>query len=297
MIEDGGFGASARTGGDGTGGPTRPGGAGAAGLGLSDAHISGNESRNELIHVVTHRNGELVQLKDGHGGGGLGGGPRSKIGEFSRQSRRRLLYLLASIDQEASGLPLFVTLTYPGQDWEGYAEKMKRHLDNFHRWLSYHHPQGSVIWRLEMQKRGAPHFHLLVFGVAFLECCCVAHAWWQIVGSQQASHLAAGTQIKACRRWREATGYMAKYMAKPQEEGLTIPDLWKLPGRFWGVWGRKNMPVYPGVLVTLPRGRCAVQTHPQGPRQEPGLPPAREPISHLLPLPSRCRAGAALLRG
>ncbi|NLT35972.1 MAG: hypothetical protein GXX83_08745 [Gaiellales bacterium] len=212
---------------------------------MSDAHISGNERRTGSVHAVTHRNGELVQVKARGGSVGGGGGQRAKIAGFSRQSRRRLLYLLASIDQEASGLPRFVTLTYPGKDWESYATNMKRHLDNFHRWLTYHHPRASAIWRLEMQKRGAPHFHLLVFGVAFLDCLRVAETWWHIVGSGQESHLQAGTQVKGCSRWREATSYMAKYMAKPQEDAAEVHELWKLPGRFWGVWGDKNLPVYP----------------------------------------------------
>jgi len=193
-----------------------------------------------------------VQVKASAGTGGGGGGPRAAIGGFSRQSRRRLLYLLASIDQQASGLPLFVTLTYPGQDWETYAANMKRHLDNFHRWLAYHRPTTSAIWRLEVQKRGAPHFHLLVFGAGFLDCLLVAEAWWRIVGSAQESHLLAGTQVKACARWREATRYMAKYMAKPQEETAEVPELWRLPGRFWGVWGAKNLPVCPEYWTLTP---------------------------------------------
>lgn len=136
---------------------------------LSGAHISGNGSRNELVRAITYQKRELFRSRTRAALAVRAGVPRAKIGGFSRQSRRRLLYLLASIDQQASGLPLFVTLTHPGKDWEGYAEEMKRHLDNFHRWLSYRHPEASAFWRLEMQKRGAPHFHLLV-GVGFLDC-------------------------------------------------------------------------------------------------------------------------------
>jgi len=194
--------------------------------------------------VVTYWNADLLQLQL-PSSGSKAGGDRGRIADFSRQSRRRLLNLLASIDQKASGLPLFVTLTYPGQDWERYAKSMKRHLDNFRRWLVYHVPIAAVVWRLEMQKRGAPHFHLLLFGTSFLDAYKVASAWWRIVDSGQASHLMAGTEVRACKSWRQATAYVAKYMAKPMEGEWTGKGIWELPGRFWGVWGKERLAIVP----------------------------------------------------
>lgn len=46
---------------------------------------------------------------------------------------------------------------------------------------------------------------------------------------------------------------MAKYMAKPHEEGTSVPDLWKLPGRFWAVWGHRNLPVFPEYWTLTPK--------------------------------------------
>ena len=37
-----------------------------------------------------------------------------------------------------------------------------------------------------------------------------------MVGSGQRTHLAAGTQVTACKSWKQATSYVAKYMAKPE---------------------------------------------------------------------------------
>src|SRR5215212_10457279 len=44
-------------------------------------------------------------------------------------------------------------------------------------------------------------------------------------------HLRAGTRIVAVKKWREATRYVERYMAKPEEftEGLQT-------GRIWGIW-------------------------------------------------------------
>jgi len=219
--------------------------AGEAGLGLSNRHISARDSEPDGVHAVCYRNGELLQVKEPRNVPVGPGGRRGFVKGFSASSRRRLLYRLASIDQEAAGLPLFVTLTYPGEDWEAYAREMKRHLDNFHRWLSYRHPGASVIWRLEAQRRGAPHFHLLIFGIEFLNCYYVADAWFRIVGSEQRSHLAAGVQVAPTRTWRAATGYVAKYIAKIDTKGVGPSEVWSRPGRFWGIWGAKNLPIHP----------------------------------------------------
>jgi hypothetical protein len=142
----------------------------------------------------------------------------------------------AAIDKRALPLPLFVTLTYPG-DWQRWnAEDWKRHRDNFAKALLRAHPGAFALWKLEFQARGAPHYHLVVYGVRFLDHDWVASAWYRIVGSGDPRHLAAGTEVRQVRSWRGTRAYVSKYLAKvgPVPEGYT--------GRFWGVIGRKNMP-------------------------------------------------------
>ena len=153
-----------------------------AGLGLSNAHISRKPGRKPGPHMArVWENGRLLQVRSPEPQAGRAG-VRGGVEGFSPASRRRLLYLLASIDRSKVAVPIFVTLTYPGEEWErfgGRKEEVKRHLDTFHHWLSYHYPAAVVIWRLEFQKRGAPHFHLLVFGVEFIDCL-----WWPTSGTR-----------------------------------------------------------------------------------------------------------------
>ena len=51
-------------------------------------------------------------------------------------------------------------------------------------------------------------------------------------------HLRAGTRVEAVKKWKQATSYVERYMAKPEEfpEGLET-------GRIWGVWNEELLPV------------------------------------------------------
>src|SRR5205823_1017705 len=127
---------------------------------------------------------------------------RGQINGFSFAARRRLLRLCAEVDRrECRLLPLFVTLTYPSV-WPADPADWKRQLDRFFHRLKRGWPDAAAIWRLEFQRRGAPHFHLLVFGLEFLPATWVAAAWYEIVGSGDLKHLQAGTQVVRVKSWR-----------------------------------------------------------------------------------------------
>lgn len=165
-------------------------------------------------------------------------GRRGVITGFSPSSRRRLMDLLNSINRQAvKHLPLFITLTYPAV-WPQSAATWKRHLDNWLKRLKREWPDVSCIWRLEFQKRGAPHFHILAFGCRFLPAKWVAEAWYSVVGSGDKSHLGAGTQVKRVASWRGVVWYAAKYMSK---EGALPSGVF--PGRLWGVHNRHLLPI------------------------------------------------------
>ena len=147
---------------------------------------------------------------------------------------------LASIDREAVGcLPTFGTLTYPGE-WPSDPKRWKRDLDAFGKRLRRRHPEASVIWKLEPQKRGAPHFHLLIFNVPRLDKTWLSAAWYAVVASNDVRHLRAGTRIESIRSWRGVMSYASKYTAKVIDE---LPEGWEAVGRMWGVIGRDNLPI------------------------------------------------------
>jgi hypothetical protein len=187
---------------------------------------------------------------------------RGDIGEFSRESRRRFLNLLNSIDRVK--LPAdnvcFITLTYHN-DWGRSFEEWKRDIETWWKRFEreYRDEYGvevngdlaaaSLIWKLEYQKRGAPHFHCLLLWlgsrpnlVALREW--VARSWNDVVDPGNAEHLAAGTQCDLAEKWGGVSSYAAKYCGK-QTNQLIDRDTGEVQknGRWWGVKHRRALPI------------------------------------------------------
>jgi hypothetical protein len=173
-------------------------------------------------------------------------GMRDRIRGFSRTSRRNLLLRLASINRRAfrafKGRIIFVTLTYPGEYPQNPA-RCKGHLKALHKRLQRMYGPFAAFWRMGIQRRAAWHFHLLLFvGPSFGTVNelrrFISSSWYEVTGKVSEGHLRAGTSVEAVKKWKHATSYVERYMAKPEEfpEGLQT-------GRIWGVWNRKLLPV------------------------------------------------------
>lgn len=132
---------------------------------------------------------------------------------------------------------MFLTLTYPGAArWNQLdREKCKRDLDAFLKRMRRAYPEGYGTWKMEPQRRGAPHFHLLVFGAPFLPIGRLSRMWWDVVGSREQANLANGVDIRRARSWRGVARYVSKYVAKPID---ALPEGWNSPGRWWGTFNR-----------------------------------------------------------
>jgi len=201
---------------------------------------------------------------------------RGRVSGFSDRSRSRLQETLARL--KANALPLFVTLTYPAEFTERERD-WKENLRAFAEWIKRHTAgAGSFVWKLEPQKRGAPHFHLMLYGVESLPWQIVAVRWAEIVAGHTignaypveagrrgaamfhgwvegldvapgvAAHLKAGVQVKKVRSVRGVMAYAAKsYMGKVVE-GLAG---WEHVGRYWGVVNRKALPAASAVVLPI----------------------------------------------
>ena len=178
-------------------------------------------------------NGTYVKLK-GRGLAG-GGGQRGDVRGFSRQSRARMMELFNKLDVDWRAHPLFITLTYP-KEYSGNWKDWKRDLDVFLKRVERKLKKCACVWRLEFQKRGAPHFHILVFNASYLDKDWVARAWYAIVNSGDVKHLKAGTQCVRAKSDRQTCAYIAKYVAKVDSVGDD-----RQSGRIWGVRGRANL--------------------------------------------------------
>jgi len=176
----------------------------------------------------------------------LGGGIRDRVRGFSKASRRNLLRRLASINRVAfkafKGRMIFVTLTYP-REYPEDPEVCKNHLKALRKRLQREYESFAAFWRLGIQKRGAWHFHLLLFvgpsiGPIDELRHFVSSSWYEVTGKVSEGHLRAGTRVEPVKRWKQATSYVERYMAKPEE----FPDGLET-GRIWGIWNENLLPV------------------------------------------------------
>jgi hypothetical protein len=175
-----------------------------------------------------------------------GGGIRDRVRGFSRTSRRNLLRRLASINRSAfkafKGRIIFVTLTYP-HEYPEDPEVCKNHLKALRRRLQRKFGDFAGFWRMGIQRRGAWHFHLLLFvGKSFGPIDklrrFISSSWYEVTGKVSEGHLHAGTRVEAVKKWKQVTSYAERYMAKPEEfpEGLQT-------GRIWGIWNEGLLPI------------------------------------------------------
>jgi hypothetical protein len=197
--------------------------------------------------------GGLLKVHNGKENTAPKGGKRGKVTTFSYASRRRLMYTIARIRLDAP-LPMFVTLTYP----EKFPSPMesKKHLDIFNKRLVRAFPDAGFIWKLEPQQRGAPHYHLLVWGVSEHDLFMfTVSAWYEIAGDGDNRHLAfhmggLGNQpcVSAVRSRKGVMQYAAKYLGKTFDVA-GWDEIY--PGRFWAVVQRDNIPFGLGMIMYI----------------------------------------------
>jgi hypothetical protein len=196
--------------------------------------------------------------------------PGRVITEWSRKSRAAMCRAFAELDYtplvESGRVPAMVTLTYPG-DWERVAPdgaSVKRHMVLWRKRFQREWGEPArYIWKLEFQRRGAPHIHLWMAppqvpgrsGRTFWSW--LSEEWADIVAhpdpEQRARHLLAGTAVdvlnglRACDPKRLAI-YFTKHSSPnrlgDKEYQHIVPDAWRAPGRgpgrFWGVHGLRR---------------------------------------------------------
>lgn len=216
---------------------------GAGSTGLSMVHISPQKP------TFTHWKGaNLVSVSLGKREGKTKStqAERGEIKVFSKASRRRVLQLVGTLKR--TEISIFVTTTYP-DNFERNPKKVKKHLDNFFKRLLRKFPDAIILWRLEPKKRKsgnnigeiAPHFHLLVWNVDYKKLReWIPQNWYEVVGSGDEKHLAAGTRVERVRSSRGVLFYTSKYICKSDSYVMAG---W---GRYWGVVNRDMLKTIQG---------------------------------------------------
>lgn len=174
---------------------------------------------------------------------------RGRITTFSRSSKNRMMKKTAKLDSEAwAHGGHMVTLTYPAiyptqsTIYHNDLQKFRKRL--YRRWGGH----LRVMWKLEFQRRGAPHFHLLIVGVPVSQTrlfrAWVAQAWYECVQSDDIRHRTVGTRTDEIKNHAHAIAYVLKYVNKDDN----INEI-EGTGRMWGVWG--DMTTAPQMVLEL----------------------------------------------
>jgi len=171
-------------------------------------------------------------------------GKRGKIKDFSRKARNRLGQFLFSLPTLAT---FFATVTYAAF-YPADPKEWKRHLHLLQLALNAQFGDSFHIWKLEAQRRGAPHYHILIWTTKSYSLTYIRRwirkKWIEIVnytpGTQmRKNHEGQGSDVQRVHSPKQMSRYIMKYFAK-EEENL---EAWACPGRFWGVGNKKNFPL------------------------------------------------------
>jgi len=180
------------------------------------------------------------------------GGIRSRIRAFSAKSRVRLMRFMARLKMHGVRAT-FMTLTFRGYPSNEVA---KIALHAFLQRVIRKFPQASAVWRVEYQKRGSLHFHLLWFNLPYWDWKEVLAAW-KACSRQSIARI----DIQLIKSRKGVMYYVSKYIAKVDKGHrktffISPPYLhggrkWR-KGRFWGYHNKKLLPlgeVVAGVLT------------------------------------------------
>lgn len=254
-------------------------------VGLDNGHISARQQLSQSLRHIKDRLSDAVVTVRPNGlgvhrkrkvaavGGQRGGGQRGKIYGRSQQSNRRLMDYLSRIElddvvavdpRQLHTQAIFNTLTYP-KEYPPDNAQVKRDLRTWQKRLERAYNVKWVLWFEEFQKRGAPHFHLVMVFDKKVNLSAFrawsATNWYEVVGSGDKKHLKRGAHVVALHT-RRGVGTLMSYLAK--EIGLGRKKSYQMrsvdretgellsTGRTWGFWHKENVPfaVYGVFLIT-----------------------------------------------
>lgn len=195
-------------------------------------------------------------------------GSKSPIVKWTRKSRATMVAKLASLDYSpmfasVDLIPVMLTLTYPNkwQDVVPSAIVAKKHLRILQkRWERKFGSPMYAIWKMEFQRRGAPHFHIFTSTKTIDQDFknWLSKNWAEIVDSQDPAeyqkHLKAGTGLDVAIGWKALeTKLITSYFLKHNSPGNRTKEYQNQPpqewinqgsvGRFWGVFNLKSLAV------------------------------------------------------
>jgi len=194
---------------------------------------------------------------------------RSTISQYSMKSRKRFFEKLLTIDWNTipSENIRELTLTYPSiypKDGQVIKEQLDVYSKQIKRFCA---PYGGVtfIWKMEFQRRGAPHYHLILITKQPIPLKSLRtwalKSWSRLVAKwinttdyseeeKQDSikkHKLAGIEADKVRKSKQGLiSYVVWYISKGSHKGKAkehqhdVPEEYQNIGRWWGIYGKKS---------------------------------------------------------
>jgi len=173
---------------------------------------------------------------------------RGEIASYSDESRRRLIRTIASVDHTILSTAMFATLTFhrPLADHSAWTA-----LHNWIRAIRHRYPSMMYLWRMELQARGAVHFHVVLWLPIRYDTIMrsrrmprwMSAVWHRVADPESRPHTIHGAKCELVRDGRRLSRYVAKYMVK---DAITKSGI---IGRRWGI--SRNLPRSPVMNIEL----------------------------------------------
>ncbi|RMG81219.1 MAG: hypothetical protein D6712_16695 [Chloroflexi bacterium] len=156
----------------------------------------------------------------------------------------------------------FITLTYEDMHmlrpvWKDDVKLLLRRLERYFK--REYGVAISAIWRLELQKRGMPHFHIVLFAYGadlYLKWKVVSDYWGETVGLAFNGY-PPRVDVQVVRSFERLAFYVSKYVAK-LDDALSLSKASYSDGfsdglgRWWGVYRRARLPYARRYVLSVP---------------------------------------------
>lgn len=180
------------------------------------------------------------------------GGKRGAIDGFSAAARRRLRQSLLRARLRETGYICGVTLTLPWSvadgAWMAYMDKFRDSWDSYcHAWRRKY-PHSAMIYRVELQQRGAPHIHAVCYMAAADGSvdnlkASLTGLWAQAMGNRvrwtdgaiNGGYAHRGVSVDHIKSMGAIMRYLCDHATKRKQAQLGYK------GKQWGVVARANL--------------------------------------------------------
>jgi len=145
------------------------------------------------------------------------------IKTFSKKSRKHLFEIFNKLNYSKYGIPLFLSATWHN-DAPDTMREIKSTLKKFRQMLDRKFNSFHYIWKLEYQKRGAPHFHILLFPLNPDDIFYseenekfIKDKWLQLKSCKCKHCKEYGMNVISCYTRKMSVAYISKEIAKVEE--------------------------------------------------------------------------------